>query len=224
MEKHFISNKDESVPLFKSPYLHFLTTIPFYVPLLIYVPVILYNAYTSFFVYHVAVWYFFPLVALGIAVWSFTEYNMHRFAFHWMPPGKLGAQVNFLLHGVHHAYPRDSKRLVMVPIISIPLAISFYYIFKLILGQSYVAPFFIGFVIGYLFYDMTHYALHHANFRSKFWLDLKQHHMIHHYSDPENGFGVSSKFWDLVYQTTFKKRNTGGPVVVQELHKETADI
>ncbi len=223
MEKHFISNKDESVPLFSSPYLHFLTTIPFYVPLLIYVPVILYNVYTSFFVYQVPVWYFVPLVVLGVAIWSFTEYNMHRFAFHWMPPGKLGAQANFLLHGVHHAYPRDSKRLVMVPVISIPLAFSFYFLFKLILGQAYVAPFFVGFVIGYLFYDMTHYALHHANFRSKFWLDLKQHHMIHHYTDPDNGFGVSSKFWDLVYRTTFKKRS-GGPVVVEEHRKETIEI
>ncbi len=116
-----------------------------------------------------------------------------------------------MFHGVHHDYPRDSYRLVMVPVVSVPLAIVFYFAFQFLLGRLFgnenlVAPFFIGFVIGYLMYDMTHYALHHANFKSKFWMELKQHHMIHHYQDPHNGFGVSTKFWDLVYRTTFKRK------------------
>lgn len=212
------------MPLFNAPYLNAFTKIHYSVPLFIYVPVVLFAAYASFFIYQVPVWYFVPLAILGFAVWSFTEYNMHRFVFHWRPPGKIGAYLHFMFHGVHHAYPRDSMRLVMVPVVSIPLAFTFYFLFKLILGPAYVTAFFVGFVSGYLFYDMTHYALHHANFRSKFWLDLKQHHMIHHYTDPDNGFGVSSKFWDQVYRTTFKKRG-GGPVVVQEQpHKETIEI
>lgn len=222
MEKHFISNKDESVPLLPS-YLDKVTRIHYTVPLFIYVPVVLYFAWLSLFSYYTPIWYFIPLVIFGLAVWSFTEYNMHRFVFHWQLPGKAGAYVNFLLHGVHHAYPRDSMRLVMVPVISLPLAFTFYFAFRFILGPVYVAPFFVGFVSGYLFYDMTHYALHHANFKNKFWLDLKQHHMMHHYNDPDNGYGVSSKFWDQVYRTTFKKRS-GGPVVVEEQHRETVHI
>ena len=54
---------------------------------------------------------------------------------------------------------------------------------------------------------MTHYAIHHYNFKSKFWLDLKQHHMRHHYLDAHNGFGVSSKFWDLIFRTTFRRKS-----------------
>ena len=79
-----------------------------------------------------------------------------------------------------------------------------------------MAPFFVGFVVGYLFYDMSHYALHHVNFKSKFMLDLKQHHMIHHYQEPEKGFGVSTKFWDHVYRTMFKRKTLTGTVVVEE--------
>ena len=71
----------------------------------------------------------------------------------------------------------------------------------LMIGKLYVAPFFVGFLIGYLFYDMTQYAVHHFNLKSKFWLALKHHHMIHHYKDDHNGYGVSSKFWDLVFKT-----------------------
>jgi len=107
----------------------------------------------------------------------------------------------------------------MVPVISLPLGVAFYFLFRWMLGEEYVAPFFVGLVSGYLFYDMTHYALHHANLRSKFWLELKQHHMTHHYTDPDNGYGVSTKFWDLIYRTTFKKKerpHTGGPVATKK--------
>jgi 4-hydroxysphinganine ceramide fatty acyl 2-hydroxylase len=215
MAKNFVSNKDESVRMFNNGFMDFFSRVHFSVPLLIYIPLILYFLYLTIFSYHISILYIVPLIALGLAVWTFTEYNMHRFVFHWMPPGELGKKINFMFHGVHHDYPRDSMRLVMVPIVSLPLAVAFYFGFRFLLGVELVAPFFVGFVIGYLFYDMVHYALHHVNFKSRFWLDLKQNHMTHHYSDPDNGYGVSTKFWDLVYRSTFKKKS-GGPVVVEE--------
>lgn len=213
MAKHFVSNKDESVPMFNIAWMDFFSRVDYKVPLVIYVPIVLYFLYKSLFVMQLNLLYVLPLIVLGLAVWTFTEYNLHRFVFHWMPPGELGRKIHFMFHGVHHDYPNDSKRLVMVPAVSLPLALLFYFGFQLILGPAYVAPFFVGFVIGYLIYDMTHYALHHVKFKSKFWLELKQHHMIHHYQDPENGFGVSSTFWDLVYRTTFKRAAKQGPVV-----------
>lgn len=30
---------------------------------------------------------------------------------------------------------------------------------------------------------------------------LKKYHLQHHYADYENGFGVSSRFWDVVFGT-----------------------
>ncbi|MFN8300595.1 MAG: sterol desaturase family protein [Chitinophagales bacterium] len=206
MAKHFVSNKDESVRMFDADWMDFFSRIDYKVPLFIYVPVILVFLYRSLFVLPINLLYVLPLIVLGLAVWTFTEYNLHRFVFHWCPPGEIGKRIHFMFHGVHHDYPRDSKRLVMVPAVSLPLAVLFYFTFSLILGKLYVEPFFVGFVTGYLFYDMTHYALHHANFKSKFWLELKQHHMIHHYSDPDNGFGVSTTFWDHVYRTTFNRK------------------
>jgi 4-hydroxysphinganine ceramide fatty acyl 2-hydroxylase len=77
--------------------------------------------------------------------------------------------------------------------------------FRTFLGDADVMPFFAGFLSGYLFYDMTHYAIHHYNFKSKFWLEIKQHHMLHHFQDMDRGYGVSSKFWDHVFRTTFRK-------------------
>lgn len=223
MAKHFVSNKDESVRMFDADWMDVFSRIDYKVPLFIYIPLIIYFLYLS--VMSVNLLYILPLIILGIVVWTFAEYNLHRFVFHWMPPGEFGRKIHFTFHGVHHDYPRDSKRLVMVPAISLPLAVLFYFMFKVLLtwafGDAYlVYPFFVGFVIGYLFYDMTHYALHHVNFKSKFWIDLKQHHMIHHYSDPENGFGVSTKFWDHVYRTMFNRPKQGASVVINEKELE----
>lgn len=205
MAKNFISNKDETVKMFENSFLEKLTRIHFTVPLFLFVPVIIYCMYDAIAINHLPILSIFGYLCLGLFIWTFTEYVMHRFVFHWMPPGKLGERMHFVFHGVHHDYPSDSKRLVMVPTVSIPLAAFFYFLFQLLIGPINVFPFFAGFLTGYLFYDMTHYAIHHYNFKSKFWLDLKHHHMLHHYKDMDNGYGVSSKIWDYVFRTTFGK-------------------
>jgi sterol desaturase/sphingolipid hydroxylase (fatty acid hydroxylase superfamily) len=56
-----------------------------------------------------------------------------------------------------------------------------------------------------LFYDILHYAVHHFAFKSKWLLALKSHHMKHHYIEPDDGFGVSSPLWDIIFDTRFKK-------------------
>jgi 4-hydroxysphinganine ceramide fatty acyl 2-hydroxylase len=203
MAKNFVSNKDETVRMFRNNFLEALTRIHFLVPIYIFLPVIFFMAYLSIFEYGLSALMMLAMIIFGMAVWTLTEYLLHRFVFHWELPGKLGQQIHFIFHGVHHDYPSDSKRLVMVPTISIPLAALFYFLFRFILGGVLVSPFFIGFIMGYLIYDMTHYAVHHFNLKSPFWLEMKNHHMRHHYMDLEHGFGVSSKIWDYVFRTTF---------------------
>jgi sterol desaturase/sphingolipid hydroxylase (fatty acid hydroxylase superfamily) len=203
MARLYTSNKDECVRMFRSPVLEALTRVHFTVPLVLFLPASLFFLYRAFFVHAVPPAAGTGLVLAGLAVWTLTEYLLHRFVFHLELPGRIGRRIHFIFHGVHHEYPNDSLRLVMVPTVSIPLAALFYGLFHFLLGAAPAAPFFAGFVFGYLFYDMSHYALHHYNFRSRFWLALKNHHMIHHYGDNRNGFGVSSKFWDLVFRTTF---------------------
>ena len=147
------------------------------------------------------------LFVLGIIVWSFAEYLLHRFVFHYVPDSKIGQRLHFIFHGVHHDYPSDSRRLVMPPSASLPLAVIFYLLFYVIVGRIFVAPFMAGFLTGYLFYDITHYAIHHFNMHNKFWLAIKNHHMKHHYQDPSKGFGVSSPVWDKIIGTDFPVNN-----------------
>lgn len=189
--------------MFRVDWMEALSKVHFSVPLLLFVPVIAGCLWHAPATGASAMWY-----AYGLLVWTFTEYFLHRFIFHWTPPGKIGARLHFIFHGVHHDYPNDRLRLVMPPSVSIPLALFFFGIFRVILGAPTVFPFFAGFISGYLCYDMMHYAMHHLNLKYPFWQRIKQHHMLHHYQQPDKGFGVSSPLWDYIFGTTFlfKKR------------------
>ena len=203
MSKLYVSNKDETARMFKSDFLEAFSKVHWTVPLFIYVPVIGYLFYLSIVDYEVSALEIFGLIAAGLFVWTITEYLLHRFIFHFHTTSDFGKRITFMFHGVHHDYPNDTKRLVMPPSVSFPLAIGFFFLFKAILGGISVAPFYIGFIAGYLFYDISHYAIHHFNMHSKFWLAIKNHHMRHHYQDPELGFGVSSPLWDLILKTGY---------------------
>jgi sterol desaturase/sphingolipid hydroxylase (fatty acid hydroxylase superfamily) len=206
MSKNFVSNKDETVRMFNSDFLEVFSRVHFTIPLFIYLPVTFYFLYRAIFKYELTAFNIFSLIVFGIVVWSFAEYTLHRFVFHFEPKSEFGARIHFVFHGVHHDYPNDSRRLVMPPSVSLPLAVIFYFLFDALLGSVNVAPFFVGFILGYLCYDMTHYAIHHYNMHNRFWLAIKNHHMKHHYMNSKKGFGVSSPVWDDVFRTNFSEK------------------
>ena len=206
MKKNYISNSQESVRMFKSDLLEGLSKVHFTVPLFIFIPVIGLCIYKSFEL-ALGVITFFEFFILGLFIWTLVEYIMHRFVFHYMPPNKPWAmRMHFIFHGVHHDYPSDAKRLVLPPSVSIPLATGFYFLFKAILPLNCIFAFFPGFILGYLFYDISHYAIHHFNFKGNIWKKIKQHHMLHHYQDPGKGYGVSSPLWDKIFRSDFIKK------------------
>ena len=189
--------------MFKYSWMELLSKVPFYVPLIIYVPVVGYFLYQSF----AAGATILPVAgffAAGLFAWTIAEYILHRFVFHYIPKSSWGLRLHFIFHGVHHDYPRDALRLVMPPSASIPLAFGFYFLFRLFFKDpAHLFAFYPGFVTGYLVYDMMHYAMHHANFKSGWFKAIKQHHMLHHYNDMSKGYGVSSVLWDKIFNSDF---------------------
>jgi 4-hydroxysphinganine ceramide fatty acyl 2-hydroxylase len=206
MKKNFISNSPESVRMFKNDFLESLSKVPFFVPLIVYIPVIAFLTWKALFDIQMGTLAFTGWLFSGLFIWTFTEYLLHRFVFHFVPSSEWGQRIHFIFHGVHHDYPNDAKRLVMPPSASLPLAIAFYFLFDWLLPDGAIFAFFPGFIGGYLAYDMTHYALHHTNFKKPFWKKLKQHHMLHHYSDSTKGYGVSLSFWDKIFKSDFEKK------------------
>ena len=207
MPKNFVSNDNETLRMFKSDFLEVFSKVHWTVPLILFVPVVLYYLYQAIFVWHLSFLLIIGLFIAGQVSWTIAEYIIHRFIFHYQPTSKFGQKLHFIFHGVHHDYPRDSLRLVMPPILSIPLAFFFYYSFVPFMGPSILAPFFAGYVTGYLVYDIGHYAIHHFNMHGMIMLAIKNHHMRHHYQDSTKGYGVSSPIWDIIIRTNFKGKN-----------------
>lgn len=222
MARKYVSNKDESVRIFRNGFLEWFTHVHPIVPHLIYIPVTAFVLYLS---YRAGV---APLrVALlflgGLVLWTLVEYLVHRFVFHTTPeleeevrqtvmalePGEAAfsklsgfrRRHYFLTHGVHHDYPNDSKRLVVPPLASILVALVVLPTFSLVFGTGAGLAIFAGFTIGYLIYDSIHYAVHHFSPSSRVMLYLKKKHFRHHYQNSRRDFGVSSPLWDWILRT-----------------------
>jgi sterol desaturase/sphingolipid hydroxylase (fatty acid hydroxylase superfamily) len=194
--------------LFKSDFLEFFTHITPLAVLIIWLPVAVYfmvseivssGGQTGWLVLAAG-------FVVGVFLWSFTEYTLHRFLFHFEAKSERAQRIFFLFHGVHHAQPQCKTRLVMPPAVSVPLSLVvygiMYLLFALLLGlPHWLGPVMSGFTIGYLFYDLTHYATHHFPMRNGMWKWLKRYHMQHHYKTPNARYGVSSPLWDYIFNT-----------------------
>ncbi len=196
-KKLFVSNKDETIPLFDNPIMEYMSHIHPATPL-VYIPVAAYLLWVS--AEQVSLGIGTALFVFGLFFWTFTEYILHRFVFHYQPRSSWGKKLHFLVHGIHHDYPRDSTRLVMPLGISAPLALLFYGAFILI-GGVHGMVVFAGFILGYVCYDVIHYATHHLTMRGKIGAFLKNYHMRHHFEDDHHAFGVSTPMWDFVFRS-----------------------
>jgi len=202
------SREAEPIRLFKSDFMEFFTHITPVTILGLWVPVVVILLVYAVLTAPAAVFpVFIPLgFALGLFLWTFAEYTLHRFLFHHKPASPRQERIFFLFHGIHHAQPQVKTRLVMPFPVSIPLAAVFFLFFYLVVGvlfkaPEWVAPLIAGFMVGYLAYDLLHYATHHFPMRRGYAKFLKRYHMQHHYKDPDTRFGVSSPIWDWVFRT-----------------------
>jgi sterol desaturase/sphingolipid hydroxylase (fatty acid hydroxylase superfamily) len=203
-----INHSDVPIRLFKSDFLEFFTHVTPVAVLIIWTPVIIFFLARSIIQAQASQsWLQIPLgFVIGLFLWTFAEYTLHRFVFHFDPKSERLAKFWFMFHGVHHAQPQLKTRLVMPPALSIPLAVVFYFLYYLVVGKligapQWVDPMFAGFMTGYLVYDMIHYATHHWPMRSATAKYLKRYHMMHHFKTPQARFGVSSPAWDIVFRT-----------------------
>jgi 4-hydroxysphinganine ceramide fatty acyl 2-hydroxylase len=189
--------------MFKSDFMEFFSHVHPATPLMLYLPVIGYMLYAAFFQSKLSVLIVAGLFPVGVLSWTLLEYIIHRYVFHYEPKSHFGKQLHFIVHGVHHDYPNDARRLVMPPSISIPLAIVFWVLFAITFGR-FAPPISAGFGFGYVCYDSIHFAIHHFEMKRGVWFWLKQYHLRHHYKDDHAGYGVSSPLWDYVFRTTRK--------------------
>lgn len=216
-----VSTRDETCRIFRNDLLEAGSHVHPATPVVLYVPVVLLALGLGLRAGLPA-----PGVAVaflgGAVLWTLAEYLLHRFVFHAPPRVEretraIVAEAGtdrpivaalptwrhrfwFLAHGVHHDFPNDRTRLVMPPMVSVPLAVLFYALFRAV-AADWGLPVFAGFVAGYVAYDVIHYRTHHGGLPTAAGRRLRKHHLRHHHHDPERNYGVSNRFWDRAFRT-----------------------
>jgi len=134
-----------------------------------------------------------------------VEYMVHRYIFHLEPYTAAKKKFQYVVHGVHHEFPKDKDRLAMPPLLSITISTVLLFLFRMIMGD-FVFAFLPGFLVGYAAYLAVHYMVHAYPPPKNFLKELWVNHSIHHYKDGEIVFGVSSPLWDYIYGTMREKK------------------
>lgn len=201
-----IHNKGQA-RLFKNQYLEYLTKTHPFVIWGMYLPIMGFMLYFGVNKLSFSALQAIVIFTAGMFFWSFFEYMIHRFAFHFLAESERAKKIVYVIHGNHHEYPRDKERLFMPPVPSLILAsfvFSLMYLVGYIFGYpGYAMAFFPGFIFGYLIYGSMHYAIHAWHPPFKWMKPLWRNHHLHHYKNTELGFGVSSTLWDHVFGTMF---------------------
>lgn len=190
--------------IFKNPFLESLTKTNLTSNIIVYGSTVLILVFFALFKKQIPLLQFLAFFAFGLLVWTFAEYILHRFLFHWVSANKYLQRFHFIMHGSHHLYPKDEERLLMPPVPGLIMAsvlfLIFYVIFNLAGLTDLTWAFFPGFFLGYLLYSFLHRAIHVYKAPKTFDYPWK-HHILHHYKYPDKAFGVSNTIWDRVFGT-----------------------
>jgi len=144
-----------------------------------------------------------PLYMLGgLVIWTFLEYNLHRFLFHAKTSTYWMNTLHYLLHGCHHKHPQDPYRLVFPPALNLVFTACILLPFTPFLEYRHVMALYGGGLLGYVCYDCTHFWVHFGvSTKVPIFYSLRRYHLGHHFKSQNLGFGITSPSWDWVYGT-----------------------
>ena len=137
---------------------------------------------------------------LGAVLWTFMEYNIHRFMaheFNWPNP--------FRSEHLRHHFVKDyfapayKKALAAIVVISIMTGLT-----SLFLDFTTAFVFSGSFTAMYLFYEYTHWSFHVFGPLTPYGKYMRKHHFYHHFVDDQMNHGVTTPVWDILYRT-FKR-------------------
>ena len=139
--------------------------------------------------------------ATGWLAWGFTEYAFHRWVYH-QPEGIFGEG-----HRIHHT---EAEVLIAMPwfittatMFTLWFAVSWHW--RVPGFASLVA----GWLAGFVWYSLVHHSHHHWNVRSGWARRLKAYHRVHH-QFPGYNYGVTMRFWDVVFGTRYLRPSAPG--------------
>ncbi len=140
-------------------------------------------------------------VVAGVVSWTLVEYLVHRYVLHGRFPDGKGWLKHGLhrffdtAHGDHHLRPWDGLHINggfdSLPFAFVLALLSF-------LAPLPTAPVFMAAVLqSYVIEEWVHYSVHFHQFRWRYFVYIRKHHLYHHSArGGDTAFGLSSGLWD----------------------------
>ncbi|MDG2261144.1 MAG: sterol desaturase family protein [Actinomycetota bacterium] len=153
-------------------------------------------------------------VIVGSALWTLTEYAMHRFGFHHRGEGSL-FKIIATEHTRHHRAPSATNFLLRlaghagVALLGLPIGI----FIAAFTSRAFGTTLWATWALGYTVYEVGHWRLHHRPPHTPAALRRRVRHMSHHGANAGSNFGVSVDVWDRVFSTAAPS----GPVELAEV-------
>lgn len=150
--------------------------------------------------------------AFGILVYSFIEYLMHRYLYHWEPESRFWRTVTGDVGRRHMRHHREPERMHgaindrQIPVMGVAAFFT--------AGSILLMPWPLAFglmaiaagISNYVLQEIVHFGTHHLPMRHPLLAALKRHHMLHHYRDWDMNYGLFWPFWDVVFGTHHTSR------------------
>lgn len=133
---------------------------------------------------------------LGLLAWPLVEYTVHGLLSH-----RLHTFVT-PLHGVHHKEPRA---VFTSPVAWVPVTLLLAALATAALGAELGIAVICGALAGFFRYEYIHWRIHFRAPRNPREARRRAHHLAHHYCDPRNYHGVTTRFWDRAFGTLPEK-------------------
>ena len=145
------------------------------------------------------VWLVLASALVGCALWSPSEYLLHRFAMH--SQGGQGPVA-----GEHRRHHRDPEATALPMRMLLHLAV-YALVAVVAFGLAQILPtgvtvgLALGYAGGFAAYEILHWRSHHRAPGWRYTRWLRRHHLEHH-RHARRAFGVTTPLWDQIFGTT----------------------
>lgn len=140
-------------------------------------------------------------VSAAVVSWTLIEYLFHRYILHGIFPDTGGAFRRWLharfdaMHADHHRRPWDGTHInghfeslsAAIPLVAVS------HLLPHPAGPVYIASILQLYVVE----EWVHYAVHFHNFKGRYFVHIRRHHLYHHGARGRDvAFGLTSAIWD----------------------------
>ncbi len=131
-------------------------------------------------------------VAIGVAIYSFYEYGIHRWTYHRWPSA---------FRRVHRDHHRDRTVQIGAPFFfSLSVCALSWAVASAVVGGALGAAVAGTILLGYASQSAVHH-LCHSDANLPAWLDRRRRHHLHHHGHGATNFGILFRFWDRAFGT-----------------------